>query len=139
MLTHDNLVSNVKASLKATHVDESDIRLSFLPLSHVFERMVGHFTGFTVGGQGWFAESIDKVAENMGEVRPTIMASVPRLYEKIYNRIIENVNTYPALRKKYSGGLLVWAKSHSVEAKASPQPAGWGSVTLLPINWSFPS
>ena len=125
MLTHDNLVSNVKASLKATHVDESDIRLSFLPLSHVFERMVGHFTGFTVGGQGWFAESIDKVAENMGEVRPTIMASVPRLYEKIYNRIIENVNTYPALRKKIFWWAIGVGKKAIPLKQKGKSPTGW--------------
>jgi len=125
MLTHDNLVSNVKSSLKATHVDESDIRLSFLPLSHVFERMVGHFTGFTVGGQGWFAESIDKVAENMGEVRPTIMASVPRLYEKIYNRIIENVNTYPALRKKIFWWAIGVGKKAIPLKQKGKSPTGW--------------
>ena len=100
MLTHRNLVSNVKAALDLIPINENDVFLSFLPLSHSFERMAGHFTGFSVGGFTYYAESIESVSENIGEVKPTIMCSVPRLYEKMYSRVLDKVSGDPALRQK---------------------------------------
>ncbi len=114
MLSNKNLVSNVNSGHKAIHVDENDIFLSFLPLSHVYERMAGHFSAFSAGAQTYYAESVDTVAENMGEVRPTIMTSVPRLYEKMYARIIDKVNNDPAIRQK----IFWWAIK--IGQKATP-------------------
>jgi len=105
MLTHDNLVSNVVASHKVLTVGPDSVVLSFLPLCHVFERMAGHYLMLKAGATIAYAESIDKVAQNMGEVRPTLMASVPRLYEKMRLRILENVEAAPPLRQK----LFHWA------------------------------
>ena len=105
MLTHGNFLSNVENSLTHLHVDEDDIFLSFLPLSHVFERMAGHYLANFRGSMIAYAVSIDTVAENMGEVRPTIMTSVPRLYEKIYARIIENVEIGSPVKRK----IFYWA------------------------------
>jgi long-chain acyl-CoA synthetase len=95
----------VENSLTHLHVDENDMFLSFLPLSHVFERMAGHFLANYRGAIIAYAVSIDTVAENMGEVHPTIMTSVPRLYEKIYARIIENVEIGSAAKRK----IFYWA------------------------------
>ncbi len=100
MLSHKNLVSNVKSGHKAIYVDENDVFLSFLPLSHVYERMAGHFSAFYGGAQTYYAESVETVADNMGEVRPTIMTSVPRLYEKMYARIIDKVNNDSPIKQK---------------------------------------
>jgi long-chain acyl-CoA synthetase len=100
ILTHNNLLSNIEAALECLHVDENDLLLSFLPLSHIFERMAGHFLTIYTGSTIAYAVSIDTVAENMGEVRPTIMVSVPRLYEKIYARILENVETGSPIKRK---------------------------------------
>jgi long-chain acyl-CoA synthetase len=105
MLTHGNFLSNVEGSLKHLDVDENDTFLSFLPLCHVFERMAGHFLAASVAATIAFAESIDAVAQNMGEVRPTIMTSVPRLYEKIYARILESVETGSGIKRK----IFYWA------------------------------
>lgn len=125
MLSHNNLIANVKSGKKSIHIDESDVFLSFLPLSHVFERMVGHFSGLTSGGRVYYAESIDTVADNMGEIKPTIMASVPRLYEKMYAKIIDKVSNDPPLRQK----IFWWAISVGKEAMPNicknSRPSGW--------------
>lgn len=125
MLTHNNLVSNVQAALQSIPINENDIFLSFLPLSHGFERMAGHFTGFSVGGTTYYAESIEAVAENIPEVRPTIMCSVPRLYEKMYARVLDKVSNDPPLRQK----IFWWAVGVGQEAvkyrqKNQPLPGG---------------
>ncbi len=100
MLTHGNLTSNIFASLKVIQVDDQDVFLSFLPLSHVFERMVGHFLATSVGATVYHAESINTVADNMSEVHPTIMTAVPRFYEKVYAKIIDNMSSASSVKKK---------------------------------------
>lgn len=100
MLLHGNMLSNVEAGLRALPFTRDDRMLSFLPLSHVFERMVGHFTANYVGATIAYAESIDKVVDNLQEVRPTVMASVPRLFEKMYARVLSNVEAASPLRQK---------------------------------------
>jgi long-chain acyl-CoA synthetase len=101
MLTHSNLVSNVTSSLKAfSGISERDVALSFLPLCHVFERMGGYYVMLRKGVTIAYAEGVEKVPENMLEVRPTLMLSVPRLYEKMYQRVNEKVAADPAVRQK---------------------------------------
>jgi len=99
MLTHGNLLSNVEGGLERLDVGPGDRFLSFLPLSHSFERMAGHFLPFSVGCTVYYAESIETVPENMQEVSPTVMTSVPRLYEKMYMRVTETVEQGSGLRK----------------------------------------
>jgi long-chain acyl-CoA synthetase len=99
MLSHDNLYSNVFASLPVLDPRDDDVALSFLPLSHIFERMAGHYMLFAGGCTIAYAESIDAVAANLGEVRPTILSSVPRIYEKLYARIMESGNAGSAVKK----------------------------------------
>ncbi|HUF11933.1 MAG TPA: long-chain fatty acid--CoA ligase [Longimicrobiales bacterium] len=86
MLTHDNIYSNTRAVDLVVPTGTEDVALSLLPLSHIFERMVEYFL-FSKGVTIAYAESIEKVPENLKEVRPTIVPSVPRLYEKIYARV----------------------------------------------------
>lgn len=83
MLTHSNLVSNALASNARLGITDEDVFLSFLPLSHSFERL-GDYVGTSVGANITYAESMDKVIDNLGEVEPTVAMSVPRLYEKMY-------------------------------------------------------
>jgi long-chain acyl-CoA synthetase len=99
MLSHDNLHSNTFASLQVLDPQPDDVALSFLPLSHIFERMAGHYMLFAGGCTIAYAESIDAVAVNLGEVRPSILSSVPRIYEKLYARIMESGNAGSAVKK----------------------------------------
>jgi long-chain acyl-CoA synthetase len=106
MLTHGNITSNVVAAHSVIHIDQNDECLSFLPLSHIFERMVGHYVMMWGGTIINYAQSIDTVPADMIERRPTVMASVPRLYEKIYAKVLEGVMAGPPLRQK----IFFWAK-----------------------------
>tara|TARA_A100001011_G_scaffold400096_2_gene512315 strand:+ start:612 stop:2399 length:1788 start_codon:yes stop_codon:yes gene_type:complete len=99
MLTHKNLTSNINSILKAQEFGDEEVFLSFLPLSHIFERMCGHFCAFCIGAKIYYAENIEKVADNMKEVKPTVLISVPRLYEKIYSKIMSGVESAPAIRR----------------------------------------
>jgi long-chain acyl-CoA synthetase len=100
VLTHKNIMSNVTSALESFPIDKNDVFLSFLPLCHIFERMGGYYTAFASGGTICYAESIEKVATNLIEVKPTIMTSVPRLFERIYSRIIKNVESQPEKKQK---------------------------------------
>ncbi|HEX9204027.1 MAG TPA: long-chain fatty acid--CoA ligase, partial [Vicinamibacteria bacterium] len=101
MLTHSNLVSNVLAAARAVHgFGPDDVCLSFLPLCHSFERTAGYNFMLYVGATIAYAESVEKVPENMGEIRPTVMGSVPRLYEKMYARVNEKVANDPPFRRR---------------------------------------
>jgi long-chain acyl-CoA synthetase len=91
VLTHGNLVTNVLAAESTVQFIENERALSFLPLTHIFERMAGLFLWFHIGAAIYYAESVNTVAADMLEVRPTVMASVPRIYEKIFAKIYDTV------------------------------------------------
>jgi len=93
MLSHGNLLFDAWYTIKkAAVLSDQEVLLSFLPLSHVLERTVGYYLPVMQGGLIAFAESFEKIAENMVEVRPSLIVSVPRLFEKIYSRIFESVH-----------------------------------------------
>ena len=105
MLTHSNLVSNIVAAADTIPFGPEDTFLSFLPLCHSFERMAGYYTAFACGATVAYAESIDTVRDNLLEVRPTIVTTVPRLFERIHGRIMKQVDAMPAVRRK----IFQWA------------------------------
>ena len=86
MLSHNNIVSNVKTSDERVPLSEGDKALSFLPICHIFERMVTYLYQYC-GISIYFAESIEKISDNLKEVRPEVMTVVPRLLEKVYDKI----------------------------------------------------
>jgi long-chain acyl-CoA synthetase len=104
MLTHGNFVSNSKALDAVTEFSAKDVILSFLPLTHVLERMTT-FSWIYKGASIYYAESIETVAANLLEVRPTIMISVPRLFDKIYAKVMDNVLEGSALKRR----IFFWA------------------------------
>ncbi len=124
ILTHDNLVSNIKTAATLVEFTAKDTVLSFLPLSHVLERMVMFtyvFKGCTVA----FAESVEAVAKNLLEARPHIMVSVPRVFEKIYTKVMDQVLASPALRRKIFFWALKVGKAYgALKIDGRPIPGG---------------
>jgi long-chain acyl-CoA synthetase len=104
MLSHANFTSNVQSLTEVIDFCRQDTALSFLPLSHVFERTATYFL-FHVGATIAYAESVEAVASNMVEIRPTVVVSVPRLFEKIYSRIMDQVLSGSRLKR----AIFVWA------------------------------
>ena len=100
MLTHANFISNLQACKSLIDVGETDVLLSFLPLSHVFERLGGHYVPLFSGAKVAYAESTFTVAQNMKDVAPTVMLSVPRLYETMHERILRAVQEGSPLKQK---------------------------------------
>jgi long-chain acyl-CoA synthetase len=100
MLTHRNLISNIEAVLELIDWRPDDVFLSFLPLSHVFERMGGHFLPIYAGLTIAYAESLFTLANDMVEVKPTLMLGVPRFYASVMDRILASVRQMPPLRQK---------------------------------------
>ncbi len=100
MLTQGNFAANVRGASQMFPVDESDVILSALPLCHSYERTGGYYTCFLCGATIAFAESIDTLAENLQEVRPTLLTAVPRMLERFKNRVEKSVQTQPEKRQK---------------------------------------
>jgi long-chain acyl-CoA synthetase len=113
MLSHHNVVSNVTACLETIGLGSEDTSLSFLPLCHILERMAGLYAMLKAGVTIAYAESIDTVAANAVEVRPTVMTGVPRFYEKVYARVMENALSQPPIRRN----IFFWGL-HAGEKKA---------------------
>jgi long-chain acyl-CoA synthetase len=107
VLTHANLLANIAATLRRVPMTAQDTCLSFLPLSHVLERTCGHFLMWHVGATIALAESVDTVPQNLTEVRPTVLISVPRLYEKMNARILAALEKAPRRRQR----IFAWAQA----------------------------
>ncbi len=112
-LTHENLVQNVIPSAERAPVAESDLCLEFLPLCHVFERMLGYLYMYRAVNKAYC--SVYHVGDLMTTIRPNMFASVPRIYEKVYDRVMESVGSAPAVRR----ALFNWALGAG--RKAYPQ------------------
>lgn len=104
-LTHANLVSNIIDSARVIHIEPGNRLLSFLPLNHSFERMAGYYTAMACGATVAYAESVETVRDNMVEVRPHIITTVPRLFERIHSKIMKSVEAGPPFRRS----LFTWA------------------------------
>jgi len=123
MLTHHNLTENVNRSLDQIPVIEyTDLFLSFLPLSHVFERTATYHICLAMGCQIAFAQSLDLLAKNMGEVRPTVMNCVPRLLERINDKAMKNGTAAGGVKAK----IFLWAlgigRKHRETLEAGKKP-----------------
>jgi len=113
MLSHNNFISNVRYvrdDFKGALCDK-DLFLSFLPLSHVLERTAGYYLAVRIGATVAFAEEFSKLQENLIEVRPTVIVSVPRLYEKIHATILSKITDVSGIKK----ALFKWAVRVALE------------------------
>jgi long-chain acyl-CoA synthetase len=124
LLTHGNFISNVTSVSTILEFSIKDSVLSFLPLSHVLERMVT-FTYFYKGCSICYAESLETVGQNLLEIRPQIMVSVPRVFEKIYAKVIDNVLASSPLKRK----IFFWAvgigKEFGKRTLENQSASGW--------------
>jgi long-chain acyl-CoA synthetase len=100
MLSHHNLVSNALAALKVLAVGPHDVCLSVLTLSHAFERNPGFYVMMHAGTTIAYAENLDAIARTLVEIKPTVMIAVPRLYEKMYARVLERALSGGAIKKR---------------------------------------
>lgn len=104
-LTYANFLHNILATHQAVPVKKGDVFLSFLPLSHVLERMAGYYTPLLMGGRIVYAESFKTLALNLKEVKPTMLIAVPRVFEKFHDTIWDKVTAEGKLKKK----IFYWA------------------------------
>ncbi|MDP2942827.1 MAG: long-chain fatty acid--CoA ligase [Candidatus Omnitrophota bacterium] len=126
-LTHDNFLSNCRSCLELLPLGEEDIALSFLPLSHVFERMASYYFTVFIGGTIAYAENIDSLQRNLREVRPTYACSAPRFYEKMYINIMNSVAQSPPFRQHLFNRSLAIAKKY-IEQKLN-------RIGVDPVTW----
>ncbi len=123
-LTHDNLVSNVLASTHRATIDRSDLCLEFLPLCHVFERMLGYL--YMNGAVNKAYCSVYHIGDLVSEIKPTVFAGVPRFYEKVYDKIMDKVSHAPPVRRALFNWALGKGRSAYPEVLDGGAPGGLG-------------
>lgn len=127
MLSHHNILSNVMAAMPVFPPGENMRALSFLPLNHIFERMVTYLYLFK-GTSIWYAESMETIGDNLKEVKPHLFTTVPRLLEKVYDKIMQKGTELSGIKKK----LFFWAHDLATRFEIN-QDQGWWYRTQLGI------
>ncbi|MBL7737850.1 MAG: long-chain fatty acid--CoA ligase [Chitinophagaceae bacterium] len=127
MLSHRNILSNVIACIPCFPPSEGNDSksLSFLPLNHIFERMVSYLYLFN-GTSIYYAESLDTIGDNLKEVQPNMFTTVPRLLEKVYDRIMQKGNELTGMKKK----LFFWAHSLAEKFEINTNQGAWYNMQL---------
>lgn len=134
MLSHRNIMSNVWSGLQSITIYQEDLFLSFLPLSHALERTAGYYIPIKSGATVAYARSINDLAEDLLQIRPTILISVPRIFERVYNKIHTQLEEKSPLAKK----LFNTAVSMGWESFLYHQNRGaWNSRFLLKPMFNF--
>ncbi|MGD0073282.1 MAG: long-chain fatty acid--CoA ligase [Candidatus Binataceae bacterium] len=110
MLSHGNILANCDANIRALGLGEDDMTLSFLPMAHSFERTAGYYTVMMAGGSTAFAEGLGQIAENLRETNPTVVLTVPRLLEVVYERVMRTIEAAPPARRRLFAAALATGK-----------------------------
>ena len=128
ILSHRNMLSNAEAAARVVDLGESDINLSFLPLSHTLERTLGYYFAVMVGMAIAYSRSISQLAEDLQIIRPTALVSVPRIYERIYSKVIAGLEKKgPAAKRLFDLTVRVgWKRFLYLQGRAN-----WGPSLLL--------
>ena len=126
ILTHNNFTKTIVAGLQVMGLTGGEHRLiSYLPLSHIFERLIGEWAAIYLGAEVWFAESIEKLVGNLKECRPTIFAGVPRVYEKFYAGVQANIAKQPTVKRALITKAVAAGKEKvTLEQAGKPVPFG---------------
>lgn len=129
MLSHRNIVSNFLASEKLAPVGPADSALSFLPLCHIYERMLTYLYMY-LGVSIYYAESIEKIGDNLKEVKPAIFSTVPRLLEKVYDKIVAKGKDLTGIKKT----LFFWALNLGLKHELYGKNGWWHEFQLKIAN-----
>lgn len=129
MLSHKNILSNVLACLPCFPPGEKMKALSFLPLNHIFEKMVSYLYLFR-GTSIYYAESLETIGDNLKEVKPDMFTTVPRLLEKVYDRIMQKGNELTGIKKK----LFFWAHGLAEKFEINTNQGVWYNMQLKFAN-----
>ncbi|MCZ8251430.1 MAG: AMP-binding protein [Hylemonella sp.] len=136
MLTHRNVISNVQAVLARIQPLESDVFLSFLPLSHTFERTAGYYLPIAAGSCVAYARSVAQLGEDLQTVRPTVLISVPRIYERVHAKLLETLSATPwklqLLEAAQATGWRRFRAAQGLSIPAADEGAATGLWRLLP-------
>ena len=125
MLSHRNIVSNVKAILAVIPPRHDDVYLSFLPLSHTLERTVGYYQPLAAGATVAFARSVPLLMDDMRVIRPTMLVSVPRIYERVYAAIQEKIGKSPLRKRLFALTVeLGWRRFEAAEHRGPALSVG---------------
>ena len=139
MLTHRNVVSDVKAVLQRIVPTVDAVFLSFLPLSHTFERTGGYYLPIAAGSCVAYARSVPLLAEDLKTVRPTVLVSVPRIYERVHAKLLEKLSPTPWKMQLYEAAQNNgWARFCAAQGLPAPQAdegraAGWMAALPWPL------
>lgn len=113
MLTHRNVCSNLNSCQKILEISPKDRFISFLPYAHIYERVAGYYLALITGAKIYFAQNIDTIAVQMPEVKPTLMITVPRLLDKMYNKVMKTgIEDAKGVKKIIFGWAVKTANSH---------------------------
>ena len=130
MLSHGNLLANCESNQAALELTETDMTLSFLPVAHSFERTAGHYTVMAAGGTIAYAEGLGQITQNLLEVEPTILLTVPRVLEVVYSRVMRTVEASPAFRQKiFHAAIRVGESAASARHRGRALPP-WTTVAM---------
>jgi len=140
MITHANIMAVIRSldKIEPRFGFETDQTVPFLPLSHVFERVAGHFYGMYVGLTAAYAESIETFAQDVREKRPTVMLAVPRVCEKVYQKIMAQVKDQPAWRQAvFAWGHAIGCQISELREQKAPVPSQLGLKYKLAYRLIF--
>ncbi len=129
MLTHDNIISNIAATEHLAPVNQEHRALSFLPLCHSYERMLTYLYMY-LGVSIYYAESMEKIADNLKEIKPQVFSTVPRLLEKVYDRILERGKALTGVKKL----LFLWAVNLGLRYELNGVNGWWYETQLKLAN-----
>ena len=125
MLSHANVISNIKGAAAYVPVKDGDKALSFLPLCHIYERMLSYLYQ-RFGVEIWFAENMDTISDNLKEVKPQIFTTVPRLLEKVYDKIVLKGRELTGIKR----ALFFWALDLGLAYDVQGKNSGWYNFKL---------
>lgn len=135
MLSHSNIVQNAYAGLHSIAVLPSDVFLSFLPLCHTLERTAGYYLAMMAGSTVAYARSVPELAEDLGIVCPTMLVSVPRIFERVYGRIKAQLQAGPALKRRLFEATVNtgWARFEHRQGRGPWRPGfvAWPALDAL--------